>query len=164
MANDTFTLPAGSDSTTVSAEFTFPADGTVLSVNPVLRLRGKKVSVTIKYPDGKQEEILSIPHWDVNWHFRYELMEPLQAPKGTIVTVTATYDNSDMNAQNPDPSVDVKAGPGGELLEGWLAYTLDGPVQSAENRLGLTDAQRMAAVGTCPKCKAVAAEDAVATD
>ena len=124
MANDDFSIPAGSDSTTASAEFTFPADGHIISVNPVVRNRGKKVAVSVKYPDGKSEEILAIPHFDSMLHFRYDMVEPLEAPKGTIVTVTATYDNSDMNVANPDPSVDVKAGPGGELLEGWLAYTL----------------------------------------
>ncbi len=124
MANDDFSIPAGSGSTTASAEFTFPADGAIVSVNPVVRARGKKVVVSVKYPDGKGEEILAIPHFDAMLHLRYELLKPLEVPKGTVVTVTATYDNSVMNAQNPDATVDVKAGPDGELLEGWLAYTL----------------------------------------
>ena len=164
MANDDFTIPAGSDSTTASAEFTFPLDGHIISVNPVVRVRGKKVAVSVKYPDGKSEEILAIPHFNSMLHFRYQMMEPLEAPKGTIVTVTATYDNSDMNAANPDSSVDVKAGPGGELLEGWLTYTLEGPIKSAENRFNLTDEQLMAATGTCPKCEAAKNAGAVATD
>ena len=124
MAHDDFSIPAGTGHTPASAEFTFPEDGHIISINPVVRVRGKKVAVSVKYPDGRREEILSIPHFDAMLHFRYEMVEPLEAPKGTIVTVTATYDNSNMNAANPDATVDVKAGPGGELLEGWLTYTL----------------------------------------
>ena len=165
LANDSFSIPAGNDSTSATAEFTFPADGHILSLNPVIRQRGKSVKVSVKFPDGKSQELLAIPRWDTMWHFRYELTEPLAAPKGSVVTVTATYDNSEMNAKNPDASVEVKAGPGGELLEGWLAYTLEGPVKSAENRFNLTDEQLMAATGTCPACAAKnAAEQGVATD
>ncbi len=164
MSNDDFSIPAGSDNTTVSAQFTFPADGHIVSLNPVVRLRGKKVTASVKTPDGKTQEILSIPHFDSMLHFRYQMSEPIEAPKGTVVTVTATYDNSDMNAANPDSSVDVKAGPGGELLEGWLSYTLEGNMKSAENRLNLTDEQLMAMTGTCPKCEAAKNGGAVATD
>ena len=49
----------------------------------------------------------------------------IRPPKGTVVTATATYDNSEDNALNPDPSKDLKAGPNGELLEGRIDYTLD---------------------------------------
>jgi hypothetical protein len=66
-----------------------------------------------------------------------------------------------LNVQNPDASVDVKAGPGGDLLEGWVSYTWDNE-KSASNRFGLTDEQLMAATGTCAKCEA--AGKTVATD
>ena len=164
LANEDFTIPAGKESTEVSATFTFPANGTIVSLNPVLRQRGKTVSATIKTPDGKTTEILSIPHFDQMWHFRYEMAEPIEAPKGTIVTITATYDNSALNAANPDATVDAKAGPNGELLEGWLMYTLEGNMKSAENRFNLTDEQLMAATGTCPKCEAAKKAGSVQTD
>jgi len=154
MANDDFTIPAGSDSTTASSSFTFESDGSIISVNPVVRQRGKSVKITAALPDGSEEVLVDIPRFDMNWHFNYTLVEPLEAPKGTVVTMTATYDNSDMNAANPDSSVDVKAGVGGELLEGWLSYTLDN-VKSASNRFDLNDEELMAATGTCEKCQAV---------
>ena len=68
--------------------------------------------------------MLNIAHWDNNYNFLYQLCAPLAAPKGTVVTVTAVYDNSAMNAANPDPKADVKGGLNGELLEGWMQYTL----------------------------------------
>ncbi len=126
LANDDFTIPAGKDSTSVTASFTFPADGEILGLNPVVRLRGKSVSAVAKFPDGKQMKLLSIGHWDNNYHFQYQLGAPVPAPKGTVIEVTAVYDNSQMNAANPDPTAEVKAGLNGEMLEGWLLYTLTG--------------------------------------
>jgi hypothetical protein len=124
LANDDFTIKAGAEKTEVSATFTFPADGEILSLNPVLRLRGKSVTATAKTPDGKTAELLNIGHWDINYNFQYQLCAPFAAPKGTIVTLTAVYDNSALNVANPDAKADVKAGLNGELLEGWLQYAL----------------------------------------
>jgi hypothetical protein len=163
MGNDDFTIPAGSDSTTASSTFTFPSDGSILSVNPVVRMRGKSVKMTLTLPDGTEKVLVDIPRFDMNWHFNYTLVEPLEAPKGTVVTMTATYDNSEMNAANPDPTVDVKAGLGGELLEGWLTYTLD-EMKSASNRFSLSDDELMAATGSCPKCEAAGGKATTATD
>ena len=59
------------------------------------------------------------------WHFTYELGAAFDAPKGTVVKMTVTYDNSAANPKNPDASVEVKAGPNGELLEGWINYSLN---------------------------------------
>ncbi len=126
LANDDFTLKAGAESTEVSASYTFAADGEILALNPVLRLRGKSLKATAKTPDGKTAELLNIGHWDNNYHFLYQLCAPMSAPKGTVVTVTAVYDNSAMNAANPDPKADVKAGLNGEMLEGWMLYALTG--------------------------------------
>ncbi len=124
LANDDFTIKAGAEKAEVSATYTFAADGEILALNPVLRLRGKSVKATAKTPDGKTTELLNIAHWDNNYHFQYQLCAPVAAPKGTVVTLTAVYDNSAMNAANPDPKADVKAGLNGELLEGWMHYAL----------------------------------------
>lgn len=125
MANDDFTIPAGKDSQDVTSEFTFEADGAITALNPVMRLRGKKVAVTATMPDGSTNELLNIPYWDPAWNFTYILPAPLDVPKGTKVTMTANFDNSDMNAKNPDAAAEVKAGANGELAEGWLSYTLN---------------------------------------
>ncbi|MFP6616349.1 MAG: hypothetical protein VCB26_08090 [Candidatus Hydrogenedentota bacterium] len=161
LANDDFTIPAGKEKASASATITFSDDAHIISFNPVLRQRGKSVTITAMLPDGEETELVVIPRWDINWHFNYILVEPFAAPKGTVVTMKATYDNSELNVQNPDASVDVKAGPGGDLLEGWVSYTWDNE-KSASNRFGLTDEQLMAATGTCAKCEA--AGKTVATD
>ena len=123
MANDDFSLEAGKADQEVTTEFTMPADGYLHAVTPVMRFRGKSIRYVAQLPGGEEKELLNIPHWNPQWHFTYQFAAPIEAPKGTKVIATATYDNSEMNAQNPDPSAEVKAGPGGELLEGWVTYS-----------------------------------------
>lgn len=125
MANEAFTIPAGAKKSEASATFVFPADGQIVGANPVLRQRGKSVRMTATPPGGMEQEFLSIPFWNPTLHLRYQLAKPIPAPKGTTVTITATYDNSEGNVLNPDAKAVVNAGPGGEVLEGWLEYTLD---------------------------------------
>jgi hypothetical protein len=125
MANDDFTLAAGTAGVVASSEFTFPSDGQVLSLTPVARERARKMNITATLPNGDEKELVDIGYWDPMWHFTYELGTALDAPKGTVVKMSVTYDNSAANAKNPDASVEVKAGPNGELLEGWINYLLN---------------------------------------
>ena len=62
------------------------------------------------YPDGRDETLLSVPHYDFNWQITYELAEPKVLPRGTKVEVIAHYDNSTNNKFNPDPSATVHWG------------------------------------------------------
>ncbi|MEX2015339.1 MAG: cytochrome c [Candidatus Hydrogenedentales bacterium] len=125
MANDDFTLAAGKADQEVTTEFTMPADGFLHAVTPVMRYRGKSVRYVAQLPGGEEKELLNIPAWDPLWHFTYQFAEPVEAPKGTKIVATAVYDNSEMNAQNPDATAEVKAGPAGELLEGWVTYSVN---------------------------------------
>ncbi len=125
LRNTEFTVPAGAEAFEASASFEFPSAGKIHSFRPVLNQRGKSVRMTAEFPDGTSRDLLSIPRWDPAFKIRYRLAQPLEAPAGTIVRLTAMYDNSKLNAKNPDSSIDVPAGPGGESLEGWLVYTLD---------------------------------------
>lgn len=122
IANADFTIPAGADSFEASATFEFPSDGTIYSFRPVLNQRGKSVRLTAELPDGSKRDLLNIPRWDPAWKIRYRLAEPLEVPEGTVVRLTGVYDNSTLNAKNPNAAIDVAAGPGGEALEGWLVY------------------------------------------
>lgn len=125
LANTEFTVPAGTEDFTATASFTFEADGQVHALRPIMNQRGKSIVAVVKTPDGAEQKILSISRWDPSWKLRYRLSEPVAAPKGTVVELTGHYDNSKLNAKNPNSEVDVPAGPGGEALEGWLEYSLD---------------------------------------
>ena len=119
-----FTLPAGEAEQEVSASIEMDADGQILAVTPAMHMRGKSVKVTVKSPGGEEQTVVSISKWDPKWQFSYWLNEPIDAPKGTTVTVTGVFDNSEMNALNPDATKDVKAGVNGEVLQAWIDYSL----------------------------------------
>lgn len=124
MANADFSLPAGADNVEVKSQFKFAGDGQIVSLMPMMKLRGKSIAVKAIFPDGKEKPLLSIPHWDPEWKVRYELAKPLAAPKGTVVEMTAKFDNSVTNVKNPDPKMMVKGG-AEEVAEGWIGYSLN---------------------------------------
>jgi hypothetical protein len=125
MKNLEFTVPAGAEAFETSATFEMPSAGRVYSFRPVLNQRGKSVRLSAESPDGTVKTLLSIPRWDPAFKLRYRLAEPFEASAGTVIRLTAQYDNSTLNVRNPNASIDVPAGPGGESLEGWLVYSLD---------------------------------------
>jgi hypothetical protein len=90
------------------AEFTEDVD--LVWMFPHMHVRGKEMTYTLRYPDGRTETILSVPHYDFNWQLGYDLAEPIHVPKGTRLVVTAHYDNSANNKFNPDPNRTVYYG------------------------------------------------------
>ena len=107
LQNANFMLPAGSSDTRVDAELTLKEDATIWSVLPHTHMRGKKWEVTVTYPDGRSDTILSVPKYDFNWQTDYVFKQPLSLPKGTKLHTAAWYDNSTANKANPDPTKDV---------------------------------------------------------
>jgi mono/diheme cytochrome c family protein len=108
--NAGFTIPAGAPSHEVKASRTFNEDTTLIDLTPHMHMRGKDMTYTAYYPDGRSEVLLSVPRWDFNWQLTYRLVEPKLLPKGTKLEVVAHYDNSKGNLFNPDPAKDVRWG------------------------------------------------------
>jgi hypothetical protein len=75
-----------------------------------MHMRGKDMTYTAKYPDGRVETLLSVPKYDFNWQITYQLKEAKRFPKGTEIEVVAHFDNSPQNKFNPDPTKDVTWG------------------------------------------------------
>ncbi|MFM8533275.1 MAG: thiol-disulfide isomerase [Acidimicrobiia bacterium] len=105
-----FVIPAGAPAHEVRAARTLPADTLLTSLTPHMHMRGKDMTYTAKYPDGRTEVLLSVPNYDFNWQITYQLKEAKRLPKGTIIEVVAHYDNSAQNKFNPDPTKDVRWG------------------------------------------------------
>jgi hypothetical protein len=65
-----------------------------------------------------------VPAYDFNWQRRYVLAEPLRIPAGTRLVVEATFDNSERNPANPDPTTWVYYGEQTyeEMLFGYFLY------------------------------------------
>ncbi len=85
-------------------------DAYLYAMMPHMHYRGKRMSYTARYPDGTEEVLLSVPRYDFNWQFNYQLEEPVFIPAGTTIVVRGAMDNSDRNPGNPDPSRPVHFG------------------------------------------------------
>jgi peroxiredoxin len=79
-------MPAGEKNFVVENTWRLTDDVTLYRLVPHMHLLGKDIR---------------IPEWDYNWQEQYELKEPMKLPKGTILRVRATYDNSADNPNNP---------------------------------------------------------------
>ncbi|MBY0229839.1 MAG: redoxin domain-containing protein [Gemmataceae bacterium] len=104
-------IPAGSKETKVASSWRLTEDMTLHYVIPHMHLLGKSIEMTAKLPGKKEETVISIPEWDYDWQEMYQLRKPRKLPKGTVLTVRATFDNSAGNPRNPsDPPVRVRFG------------------------------------------------------
>jgi hypothetical protein len=83
-------------------EYLFKSDTYLLSAQPHAHARGKSARYTLIYPDGREEIILDVPHYDFNWQMTYTIAQEI--PKGSRMRVQFAYDNSAGNRYNPDPS------------------------------------------------------------
>ena len=133
ISNPVFAIPAGASNHVVEAEATFADDVKVWSMHPHMHLRGKDMTFTATYPDGRQEILLSVPKFDFGWQTDYWLAAPLTLPKGSKLHVTAHFDNSLSNKANPDPTATVRWGDQTfeEMMIGFFTYTVESRAASA---------------------------------
>jgi hypothetical protein len=133
IANATFAIPPGAADHVVEAEATFNDDAKVWSMHPHMHLRGKDMTYTAIYPDGRREIVLRVPKYDFGWQTDYWLAEPLVMPKGSKLHVSAHFDNSPANRANPDPAATVRWGDQTweEMMIGFITYTAEGRPSSA---------------------------------
>jgi len=105
----------------------FDRDATVYMLGPHAHYRGKSFKYTYRYPDGREELALSVPSYDFNWQRGYSYVVPKKVPAGTMIIVTAEYDNSKFNDANPDPSATVRWGAQSqdEMLTGAFTFSWD---------------------------------------
>lgn len=109
--NAGFEIPAGADDYPVeSNSFAYNFDAQMLQLFPHMHLRGKSFKYEARYPNGKTEVLLDVPHYDFGWQLTYELTSLKPLPKGTIIHCTAHFDNSENNPNNPDPKHAVRWG------------------------------------------------------
>ena len=72
---------------------------------PHFHLRGKSMQVEAILPDGSTQIVSYVGNFNFNWMTNYIFADDAAPvlPKGTIVHVTAWYDNTKANRNNPDP-------------------------------------------------------------
>ena len=110
LGNAGFVIPPGAPAHRVEGRETLLQDIELLSFNPHMHLRGKAMEYRAVYPSGQTEVLMRVPRYDFRWQHSYELAAPKRLPKGTRLEVTATYDNSPNNPDNPDPKAEVRWG------------------------------------------------------
>jgi hypothetical protein len=124
-------------------------------------VRGKAYRYELELPGQPKRTVLDIPKYDFNWQLRYELREPLEAPRGAVLHGTAWYDNSADNPANPDPSKTVRWGPQtvDEMMLGYIEYYIEGedPMNPMDlpGRGGLRERVSGAADGRTPSFAAL---------
>ena len=86
--------------------FTVLKENTMITnFQPHFHLRGKAMKVEAIKPDGGREIVSYVGNFNFNWMTNYiydEDAAPIY-PKGTIIQVSAWYDNTTANKDNPDP-------------------------------------------------------------
>ena len=102
-----FLVPPGAKEHMLRGEQLVERDAYLYEMTPHMHFRGKHMSYSVEYPNGKAEQLLSVPKYDFNWQFNYRLEEPLFLPAGSKLIATGAMDNSDRNPGNPDPTKPV---------------------------------------------------------
>ena len=93
-----------------TAYYTFPHDALLYSTFIHAHYRADEAQLKIRYPDGREEMLLSMPHYNFNWQRNYDFKEPIKVPAGSKIISTFYYDNSKRNPGNPNPNLKVKWG------------------------------------------------------
>ena len=96
-------IPAGAADWKITAIQAFTENVTISSMQPHMHLRGKDMTYVAKYPDGREEVLLSVPQYDFNWQNTYQPSTPVRLPAGTVLETVGHYDNSVRNKVNPAP-------------------------------------------------------------
>lgn len=136
----------------------FERDAELHTILPHSHYRGRSSTFALRYPDGTEEVLLSVPNYDFNWQRGYDFVEPKRVPAGSRLVHTTVYDNSAQNPGNPDPSKRVTWGlqSWDEMLYGdfvftWVEETAGNPIHDNERlddyqTIGFLDADMDGAV------------------
>jgi len=127
IASRRLSIPPGADNHRETGQVRIPSDARILAFMPHMHVRGKAYRYEIEPAGGTGRKLLlDIPHYDFNWQLRYELRDPVDAPRGATLHGTAWYDNSSGNPANPDPTREVRWGEQTyeEMMLGYVEYYL----------------------------------------
>lgn len=82
-------------------KITTPQDQSLLYIWPHMHYLGKDFKSYAVTPDGDTLKLVSIPSWDFKWQEIYRFKKLVKIPKGSILTIEGTYDNTKENPNNP---------------------------------------------------------------
>jgi Flp pilus assembly protein TadD len=142
--DDELDIPAGDANFVVEDSLTLPVDVDVLGIYPHAHYLGKDMQGWAMLPNGEKKWLIWIRGWDIDRQSVYRYKEPLLLPKGTVLHMRYTYDNSAANPHNPHvPPVRVRAGNRSvdEMAHMWLqVLPVNAPANGPDPRLLLEEA------------------------
>jgi mono/diheme cytochrome c family protein len=94
-------IPAGENAYTVTDSYVLPVNVELEAVQPHAHYRAREVRGTATLPDGTMRWLIYIKDWDFRWQHVYRLAKPFALPRGTVLSMQYTYDNSAANPRNP---------------------------------------------------------------
>jgi Flp pilus assembly protein TadD/mono/diheme cytochrome c family protein len=137
-------IPAGERNFVVEDALRLPVDVQVLGIYPHSHYLGKRMEVWATLPDQQKKWLILIPSWDIDRQSVYRYRSPVFLPKGSVVHMRYTYDNSSANQHNPHiPPIRVKAGNRSEdeMAHLWLqVLPVNVPPNGPDPRLLLEEA------------------------
>jgi tetratricopeptide (TPR) repeat protein len=116
-------IQPGDANYTITDSYELPVDVDVLSVYPHAHYLARDLQAFAKLPNGSTTWLIWIKSWNFNLQDEYRYRKPVRLPKGSIITMRYTYDNSIANLRNPhQPPQRVGYGPHStdEMGDLWL--------------------------------------------
>jgi Tfp pilus assembly protein PilF len=95
-------IPPGDKDFVITDQFTLPMDVYAYGVYPHAHYLGKDLKGWATLPDGKRKWLIWIPHWNLYWQGVYRYVKPVFLPRGAVLHMQYTYDNSADNPLNPN--------------------------------------------------------------
>jgi len=94
-------IPAGENAYTLTDSYVLPVNVELEAVQPHAHYRAREIRGTATLPDGTMRWLIYIKDWDFRWQHVYRLAKPFALPRGTVLSMHYTYDNSAANPRNP---------------------------------------------------------------
>jgi hypothetical protein len=121
-------IPPGEIDHRMNHNYLVEQDMMLYALRPHMHFRGKAFRFSVVYPDQSTEVLMNVPRYDFNWQPTYRFTEPKLLKAGTRIIIDGSYDNSEYNPGNPDPTVTAIGGlqSWDEMFIGYITYTLVG--------------------------------------
>ena len=104
-------IPPGDKTFVLEDELKLPVAVDLLGIYPHAHYLAKRMEAWITLPAGARHPLLLINDWDIDRQSVYRLAKPLSLPKGSVLHMRYTYDNSAANLRNRhSPPSRVRAG------------------------------------------------------
>jgi hypothetical protein len=123
-SQESLVIPPGEAAARSDAYFRLDDAARLVSFQPHMHYRGKRMTLEAILPNGKTELLTDVNRFVWTWQITYPYKNQPAFPKGTVLHMTAYHDNSSANKENPDPNAFVGWGDRtvDEMNIGWLDF------------------------------------------